>query len=145
MESKNHSQQPKVPNKNGWILPTILGALFLIWFFSTRDRRTLEEKMNDKFEESASRARLDEKISQSRQDIHKGVIKDIEKELDKVNVRYTKVEISENRVVWVYISDNSKDVDYLANTLCTRAKKHVMQGVTLFDSQGNTIGRAICK
>lgn len=139
------SKQPKKPDKNGWILPTILGSLFLIWFFSTRDYRTPEEKMTDEIEETVSRARLQEKITQSRQDIYEDAVNDMKKELDNLNIRYTSVEISENHFVWVYMSENGKDGNYLANTLCVRAKKHFMKGVTLFNTQGDTIGRSICK
>lgn len=129
----------------GCVLPSVLIGIFIIWFFFIRDQRTSKEKMTDEIEETVSKARLEEKISQSRQDIHKDAIQDMKKELDNLNIRYTNVEISKNRSVWVYMSDNGKDGDFLANKLCIRAKKHFMQGVTLFDTQGNTIGRSVCK
>lgn len=129
----------------GCVMPSIVIGVFIIWFFFIRDQRTAEQKITDAFEEKASRARLDEKISQSRNDIYRDVISDIEKELDRKNINYSNVEISENQFVWVYISDNVKDGDYLSNLLCVRAKKHFMKGVTLYNSQGKTIGQSVCK
>lgn len=137
--------QEKPSNKNGWILPTILGALFLLWLFSGNDHRTTEKRLTDQFEEKASKARLEEKIDMSRQDINEPVLADMKRELAKLKIPFSSVEISENHFVWVYISGDSRNGDELANSLCFRAKKHFMQGVTLFDSQGNTVGRSICK
>lgn len=128
-----------------WVLASTLGVVFLTWFFSTVDRRTTEEQIIDDYAEKVRRARLEEKVSNSRQEIYRDVIVDIENELKRLGISYINVEISDSQFVWVQLARNEKGASYLANTLCTRAKKHFIKGVAVFDSNEKPVGRAICK
>lgn len=143
MEQKR--TRPKKASRGEWIFAIILGAVFLTWFFSTRDYRTSEEKMNDKIEEKVREERINARISESRQSRYTDLLADTKRDLKAYGINYTNVEVAESGCLWVYVVDNGKNRDGLATTLCSRAKRDFVSCVTIVDSQGNTLGRSMCK
>ncbi|MCK8495575.1 hypothetical protein M0L20_27160 [Spirosoma sp. RP8] len=139
------SARRKKASKGEWMFALILGAVFLIWFFSSRDNRTPSEKMNNEIDESLREERVATRMSEHRQKRFAELLTDTEQDLNAYHVKYTRVEIAESGCLWVYVPDSNKNRDGLAQSLCSRAKKDFVQCVTIVDPQGNTLGRSLCK
>lgn len=131
-------------SKSEWIFALVLGIGFLTWFFSTRDRRTHEEKMNDQIEEQVRKDIINARMNEARQSRYTDLLADIKRDFKAYGVEYTNVEIAESGCLWVYTSDNGKSRDGLAKTLCYRAKRDFVSCVTIVDKKGNTLGRFTC-
>ncbi len=101
--------------------------------------------MNDEIEEQVREDRINARISESRQSRYTDLLADTKHDLKAYGVNYTNVEIAESGCLWVYVVDNGKNRDGLATTLCSRAKRDFVSCVTIVDSQGNTLGRSMCK
>lgn len=143
MEQKR--TRPKKASKGEWIFSIVVGVVFLTWFFSTRDYRTSEEKINDDIENQLREERINARVSESRQSRYTDLLADTKRDLKAYGVDYTNVEIAESGCLWVYVIDNGKNRDGLATTLCSRAKRNFISCVTIVDSKGNTLGRSMCK
>ena len=123
----------------------ILGIVFLTWFFSTRDYRTPEEKMKDEVAEQVREDMINAGMSDMRQNHYADLLSNAKRDLKAYGVEYTNVEVAESGCLWIYVSDNGKNRDGLAQTLCSTAKRGLVSCVTIVDAGGNTLGRSMCK
>lgn len=136
---------PRKASKGEWIFAIILGITFLTWFFSTRDYSTSEEKMKDEVSEQVRQDMINARMSNMRQNRYADLLEATKQDLKAYGVKYTNVEVAESGCLWVYVNDNGKNRDGLAQTLCSRAKRDFVSCVTIVDAGGNTLGRSMCE
>ena len=69
---------------------------------------------------------------------------DIRSAVSSAGIIFIDISVEDKNCLWVYVIDNGNNMDGLASTLCSTAKRNDYKCVSIYDSKLNRLGRSFC-